>query len=206
VWFTYSPDRRGEHPHRHLATFQGTLQADGYAGFNRLYDSGRIREAACWAHVRRRFFDLQQAHASPIAAEAVERIGHLYAIENEIRGRSPDERQRIRDVQSRPLITSLHEWLKASLTKLSRKSETAAAISYALGRWPALVRYCADGFIEIDNNAAERALRGVALGRKNYLFAGFDEGGSYCPSSYLLINRGSIDANREMTEFVRDGS
>ena len=97
VWFTYSPDRRGEHPHRHLASFQGTLQADGYAGFNRLYDSGRIREAACWAHVRRKFFDLHQAHASPIATEAVERIGQLYAIENEIRGRSPDERQRIRD-------------------------------------------------------------------------------------------------------------
>ena len=129
VWFTYSPDRRGEHPHRHLATFQGTLQADGYAGFNRLYDSGRIREAACWAHVRRKFFDLQQAHASPIAGEALKRIGELYAIESEFRGRSPDERQRTRDARSRPLLTSLHEWLKASLTKLSRKSETAAAIS-----------------------------------------------------------------------------
>src|SRR5579863_465672 len=165
VWFTYSPDRRGEHPHRHLATFHGTLQADGYAGFNRLYDSGRIREAACWAHVRRKFFDLQQAHASPIAGEALKRIGELYGIESEIRGRPPDERQRIRDLRSRPLLTSLHEWLKTSLTKLSRKSEIAAAIGYALGRWPALLRYCDDGSLEIDNNAAERALRAVALGR-----------------------------------------
>lgn len=164
VWFTYSPDRRGEHPHRHLATFNGTLQADGYAGFNRLYDSGRIGEAACWAHVRRKFFDLHQAHASPIATEAVERIGHLYIIENEIRGRSPDERERTREARSRPILTSLHAWLKASLMKLSRKSETAAAISYALARWSALVRYCDDGFIEIDNNAAERALRAVAEG------------------------------------------
>lgn len=193
VWFTYSPDRRGEHPHRHLASFQGTLQADGYAGFNRLYDSGRIREAACWAHVRRKFFDLHQAHASPIATEAVERIGQLYAIENEIRGRSPDERQRIRDTRSRPLLTSLHDWLKASLTKLSRKSETAAAISYALARWPALVRYCDDGFIEIDNNAAERALRAVALGRKNYLFAGSDSGGERAAAIYSLIGSAKLN-------------
>jgi hypothetical protein len=143
VWFAYSPDRRGEHPHRHLATFQGALQADAYAGFNRLYDSGRIQEAACWAHVRRKFFDLHQAHASPIATEAVERIGELYAIENEIRGRSPDERQRARATRSRPLLISLHEWFKAGLTKLSRKSETAAAISLCarpLARARALLR------------------------------------------------------------------
>ncbi len=180
VWFAYSPDRRGEHPHRHLAEFKGTLQADAYAGFNRLYDSGRIQEAACWAHVRRKFFDLHEAHASPITTEALERIGSLYAIESEIRGRSPDERQRERQTRSRPLLTSLREWFKESLTKLSRKSETAAAINYALGRWPALVRYCDDGLLEIDNNAAERALRAVALGRKNYLFAGFRCGRRTC--------------------------
>ena len=203
VWFTYSPDRRGEHPHRHLATFQGTLQADGYAGFNRLYDSGRIREAACWAHVRRKFFDLHQAHASPIATEAVERIGQLYAIENEMRGRSPDERKRIRDVRSRPLLASLHEWLKASLTKLSRKSETAVAISYALGRWPALVRYCEDGFIEIDNNAAERALRAVALGRKNYLFAGSDSGGERAAAIYSLIGSAKLNG-LDPAAYLRD--
>jgi transposase len=193
VWFAYSPDRRGEHPHRHLATFQGVLQADAYAGFNRLYDSGRIQEAACWAHVRRKFFDLHQAHASPIATEAVERIGELYAIENEIRGRSPDERQRARATRSRPLLISLHEWFKAGLTKLSRKSETAAAISYALGRWPALVRYCDDGLLEIDNNAAERALRAVALGRKNYLFAGSDSDGERAAAIYSLIGSAKLN-------------
>src|SRR5207245_1311110 len=144
VWFAYSPDRRGEHPHRHLASFSGTLQADAYAGFNRLYDSGRIQEAACWAHVRRKLFELHQAHASPIATEAIERIGQLYAIESEIRGRSPDERQRVRDSRSRPLLTSLHAWFKESLGKLSRKSETAAAITYALGRWAALLRLIND--------------------------------------------------------------
>jgi transposase len=143
--------------------------------------------------VRRKFFDLHQAHASPIATEAVERIGQLYAIENEIRGRSPDERQRIRDTRSRPLLTSLHDWLKASLTKLSRKSETAAAISYALVRWPALVRYCDGGFIEIDNNAAERALRAVALGRKNYLFAGSDSGGERAAAIYSLIGSAKLN-------------
>jgi transposase len=193
VWFTYSPDRRGEHPHRHLATFHGTLQADAYAGFNRLYDTGRVREAACWAHVRRKFFDLHQAHASPIASEALERIGQLYAIENEIHGRSPDERQRTRNTRSRPLLISLHEWLKLSVTKLSRKSETTVAISYALGRWPALIRYCNDGLLEIDNNAAERALRAVALGRKNYLFAGSDSGGERAAAIYSLIGSAKLN-------------
>jgi transposase len=203
VWFTYSPDRRGEHPHRHLATFHGTLQADAYAGFNRLYDSGRIREAACWAHVRRKFFDLHQAHASPIATEAIERIGQLYAIEHEIRGRLPDERQQVRDTRSRPLLTSLHEWFKAALMKLSRKSEVAAAISYALGRWAALVRYCNDGLLELDNNAAERALRAVALGRKNYLFAGSDSGGERAAALYSLIGSAKLN-DLDPEAYLRD--
>jgi transposase len=110
---------------------------------------------------------------------------YLYAIESEIRGRSPDERQRVRAARSRPLLASLQEWLKAALTKLSRKSERAAAISYALGRWPALLRYCDDGLLEIDNNSAERALRSVALGRKNYLFAGSDAGGERAAALYV---------------------
>ena len=193
VWFAYSPDRRGEHPHRHLAAFKGTLQADAYAGFNRLYDIGRIQEAACWAHVRRKFFDLHEAHASPITTEALERIGSLYGIESEIRGRSPDERRRERQTRSQPLLTSLQDWFKESLTRLSRKSETAAAINYALGRWPALVRYCDDGYLEIDNNAAERALRAVALGRKNYLFAGSDSGGERAAAIYSLIGSAKLN-------------
>jgi transposase len=203
VWFAYSPDRRGEHPHQHLADFKGTLQADAYAGFNRLYDSGGIQEAACWAHVRRKFFDLHEAHRSPITTEALERIGSLYVIESEIRGRSPDERRRERQTRSRPLLTSLQSWLKQSLTRLSRKSETAVAINYALGRWPALLRYCDDGLLEIDNNAAERALRAVAIGRKNYLFAGSDSGGERAAEIYSLIGSAKLN-NLDPESYLRN--
>ena len=163
MWFAYSPDRKGEHPERHLRDFRGTLQADAYAGFNQLYAQGRIQEVACWAHVRRKFYDLQQAHASPIATEAIERIGQLYGIESEIRGRPPDERRQVRQARARPILESLHEWLESCLAKLSRKSDTTTAVRYALTLWEALVRYCEDGRLEIDNNAAERALRAVAL-------------------------------------------
>src|ERR1700691_5528892 len=128
VWFAYSPDRKGEHPQAHLSQFRGTLQADGYAGFDQIYQAGHIQEAACWAHVRRRFYDLQVAHKSPVAAEALERIGALYAIEKEIRGRSPGERREIRDIRSRPLLESLKQWLEETLGKLSRKSDTAVAV------------------------------------------------------------------------------
>jgi transposase len=194
VWFAYSPDRKGEHPERHLREFCGTLQADAYAGFNQLYENGRIQEAACWAHVRRKFYDLQQAHASPTATEALERISALYAIEKEIRGRPPEERCEIRQARAKPLLASLRRWFEMTLPKLSRKSDTTAAIRYALSRWDALLRYCDDGHIEIDNNAAERALRAVALGRKNYLFAGSDSGGERAAAIYSLI--GSAKLNR----------
>lgn len=143
--------------------------------------------------MRRKFFDLHQAHASPLARETIERIGQLYAIENEIPGRAPEERQRMREIRSRPLLTSLHAWFKESLTKLSRKSEMAAAISYALGRWSALMRYCDDGLLEIDNNAVERALRAVALGRKNYLFAGSDSGRERAAAIYSLIGSAKLN-------------
>ena len=177
VWFAYSPDRKVEHPGRHLKNFQGVLQADAYAGFHQLYQDDRIQEAACWAHVRRKFYDLQQAPASPLAAEAVKRIGELYDLEREIRGCSPDERKSVRQARARPLLKALHTWLEAGYGKLSRKSDVAQAMHYALSRWKALTRYCEDGHIEIDNNPAERALRVVALGRKNFLFAGSDLGG-----------------------------
>jgi transposase len=193
VWFAYSPDRKGDHPQQHLKGFQGTLQADGYAGFNRLYESGQIQEAACWAHVRRKFFDLDQAHASPVAAEALSRIGQLYGIEREIRGRSPDERWEVRQARTRPLLDQMHEWLHATLAKLSKKSAVASAINYALGRWTALLRFCQDGRIEIDNNAAERALRAIAIGRKNYLFAGADSGGERAAAIYSLIGSAKLN-------------
>ena len=173
------PTARGEHPQRHLKPFRGALQADAFAGFNALYEkpASGICEAACWAHVRRKFYDLQQAHASPVAAEALRRIGELYAIEAELRGRAPDERRQIRQTRARPLLDSMHEWLRSTLVKLQKKSPVTSAIGYALELWTALTRYCDDGQLEIDNNAAERALRAVALGRKNFLFAGSDSGG-----------------------------
>jgi len=193
VWFAYTPDRKGEHPQAHLSNFTGTLQADGYAGFDQVYGTGRIREAACWAHVRRKFYDLVVAHKSPVATEALERIGALYAIEKEIRGRSPEERREVRNERARPLLESLKQWLDATLVKLSRKSDTALAVRYALGRWQALLRYLEDGGIEIDNNAAERALRVVALGRKNYLFAGSDAGGERAAAIYSLIGTAKLN-------------
>jgi hypothetical protein len=206
VWFAYSPDRKGEHPAKHLQNYAGILQADGYAGFNKLYETGRIVEAACWAHVRRKFHDLYQAHRSPIAKEALERIAQLYGIEQEIRGRSPAERQDVRQTRSRSLLEAMHAWLKATLAKLSQKSDVAVAIRYALERWSALLRYCEDGRIEMDNNAAERALRAVALGRKNYLFAGSDAGGERAAAFYSLLGSAKlngIDPEAYLTSVLR---
>ena len=193
VWFAYSPDRRGEHPQRHLRNFRGALQADGYAGFNQLYADGRIQEVACWAHVRRKFYDLAQVHASPIATESLQRIAALYEIEGIIRGFPPEERRQARQARARPLLDALRQWWESCLTKLSRKSDTTTAVNYALGRWPALVRYSDDGQLEIDNNAAERALRAVALGRKNYLFAGSDAGGERAAAIYSLIGSAKLN-------------
>jgi len=193
VWFAYSADRKGEHAANHLENFRGTLQADAFAGFNRLYEKGSIVESACWAHVRRKFHDLYEAHASPIAKEALELIAALYGIEKEIRGRPPDERRQVREARARPLLESLHAWMKASLSKLSKKSDVTTAIHYALGRWTPLLRYCHDGRLEIDNNAAERALRAVALGRKNYLFAGSNDGGERAAAMYSLIGSAKLN-------------
>jgi transposase len=193
VWFAYTTDRKGEHPKAHLSNFTGALQADGYAGFEQIYEAGRIQEAACWAHVRRKFYDLLAAHKSPVAAEALERIGALYAIEKEIRGRTPEQRREVRNQQARPLLESLQQWLEATLGKLSRQSDTALAVRYALNRWAALLRYVDDGALEIDNNAAERALRVVALGRKNYLFAGSDAGGERAAAIFSLIGTAKLN-------------
>lgn len=160
VWFAYTPERKGIHQQTHLADYMGVLQADAYAGFNALYEDGTIREAACWAHARRKFDDLHEARPSALTTEALRRIGELYAIEAEIRGKPPDERRQARQTRAKPLVDDLEHWLLGMLGKLSRKSDTSAAIMYVLNLWPALARYCDDGMIEIDNSAAERALRG----------------------------------------------
>ena len=185
--FFYSPDRKGTHPQSHLRTFKGILHADGYAGFNAIFERPNVTEAACWAHVRRKFFDVHAANASPIAKEALDRIAALYAIEAHIRGWPPEERQRYREVHAAPLIAELNLWVDATLQKLSGKSDLAQAMRYALSRWHALTRFVHDGHIEIDNSAAERAIRGIAIGRKNYLFAGSDTGGNRAAAIYSLI-------------------
>ena len=197
VWFAYSPDRKGKHPAEHLKLFSGVLQADGYAGFDRLFNDDDpkhpIREAACWAHVRRKFYDLHVATKSPQAEEALNRIGELYGIEETIRGHSADTRRQARQARAGPRLEELHRWLHATLQKTAKKSELAGAIRYALSRWRALTRYRDDGRLEIDNNAAERALRAVALGRKNYLFAGSDAGGERAAALYSLLGTAKLN-------------
>lgn len=193
VWFAFSKDRKGEHPRAHLQNFRGTLQADGYAGFDQLYQTGRITEAACWAHVRRKFYDIAQAQASPIATEALARIAQLYAIESILRGQPPPQRSQIRQQRAAPLLAQLHVWLNEVLMQIPRKSVLAEAIRYALTRWSALTHYLRDGRVEIDNNAAERALRGVALGRKNYLFVGSAAGGDRAAAMYSLIGSARLN-------------
>jgi transposase len=193
VWYAYTPDRKGEHPKAHLREFRGTLQADAYSGYSGVYEGDRVKEAACMAHVRRPFYDLYEAHKSAVAKEALERIAALYAIEEEIRGRSAEERRAVRAERSKPLLESMKQWFEETLVKLSKKSDTTRAIRYALERWEALTLFCEDGRLEIDNNAAERSLRAVVLGRKNYLFAGSDTGGERAAAIYSLIGTAKLN-------------
>lgn len=192
MWFAYSEDRKGEHPRAHLKTFKGALKADAYAGFHHLYGE-HIYEAACWAHARRKFHDIHVIHASPTTTEALARIGALYASEDEICGKPADLRRSIRQSRARPLLDQLRTWMEKALRTLSSKSETAGAIRYALSRGRALTRYSEDGMLEIDNSAAERALRAVALGRKNFLFAGSDCGGQRAAAMYTLIGSAKLN-------------
>jgi transposase len=196
VWFAYSPDRKGLHPRAHLETFRGILQADGYAGFDKLYNDADphhpIQEAACWAHVRRKFYDIKVATDSPLAILAIQRIGELYGIEEQIRGQPPDIRREIRQARSGPLLDALYRWFKDTLAQVSAKSDLAIAIRYAMSRWKALTRFVHNGIIEVDNNGAERALRAVALGRKNYLFAGSDAGGERAAAIYSLVGSAKL--------------
>ena len=193
VWFAYSEDRKGEHPRQHLKNFKGALQADAYAGFHHLYGNGAIYEVACWAHARRKFHDIHAIHASHTTTEALARIGALYRIEEEVRGKPAELRREVRQTRVRPLLDELHKWMEKVLRSLSTKSETAGAIRYALSHWRALTRYIDEGLLEIDNSAAERALRAVALGRKNYLFAGSDAGGDRAAAFYSLIGSAKLN-------------
>ena len=193
VWYRYSPDRQGMHPREHLMRYAGILQADGYAGYGALYESGRVIEAACWAHARRKFYDIYVAEKSPIAAEAIRRIGMMYVIEREIRGQVPEQRRAVRQERTTGILADLHTWMNATLQTVSAKSNLAGAFKYALVRWEALTRFCDDGRIEIDNNTAERSIRPLVLGRRNYLFAGSDNGGTSAAALYSLIGTAMLN-------------
>lgn len=203
AFYRYSEDRKGEHCQAHLKSFKGVLQADGYAGFNELYEKGSILEAACWAHARRKFFDICVTGKSEIAEEALRRIGELYAVEEAIRGRPPDERRAVRAERSAPILADFRPWLEVRRDELSRKSDLAKAIGYALSRWTELTRFLEDGRLAIDNNAAERAIRPLALGRKNYLFAGSDSGGRRAAAIYSLVETAKLNA-LDPEKYLRD--
>jgi hypothetical protein len=203
--FYYSRDRRGDHPQAHLAGYAGILQADAYDGYNKLYladrKPGPIREAACWVHARRPFYAMadieenarrkasgkKEIPLSPIAVEVVRRIDALFEIERKINGKSAEERLAVRQSASRPLVDDLHAFMSAQLVRLARGHDLAKAINYMLKRWPAFTLFLDDGRVCLSNNAAERSLRGVALGRKSWLFCGSDRGGQRAAAMYSLI-------------------
>ncbi len=190
VFYEFTEDRRGAHVQRMLKDYAGYLQADAYAGFDALFATERILEVGCWAHARRKFFEIAEASPKGLrtsAHEALDWIGRLYAIETEIREEPPDSKALIRQDKARPVLTEFRAWLDGSLRSLLPKSPTAGAIGYALGNWAALNRYTDSGILDIDNNACERAMRPVAIGRKNFLFVGSDRGGRAAAIAYSLI-------------------
>ena len=196
VWFQYSANRKGEHPQRHLLKFRGILQADAYSGYDRLFEDGRIVEAACWSHARRKYYDIhEQQHKLPgtLAHQALERIAKIFAIEADIQGQTPDVRIRERQNRTRPILDGLQSWCNDTLGQISAKSPMAGAIGYSLGNWRALTRFVDDGRMEAHNNIAERALRGVAIGRKNYLHLGSDSGGERAAVIYTLLGTAKLN-------------
>ena len=205
VAYVYAPDRKAERPITHLAGFKGILQVDGCAGYRALADRGDVQLALCWAHVRRRFYELAAAGPAPIASEALERIARLYAVESDIRGRSADERRAVRREKSRPIIDDLEPWLRVKLDLISQKTKLAEAIRYALSRWQGLTRFIEDGRIDIDSNVVERSIRPIALNRKNALFAGSDGGGEHWAVIASLIETcklNAIDPQRYLTDVI----
>jgi transposase len=189
--FRYSRDRTAEHPNQHLAGYAGILQADAYAGYNALYEPDRkpgpITEAACWAHSRRKLFELAELQRAPLAIEAVRRIDAIFDAERPINGLSAAARLAVRQQHIAPLVTELEAWMRESRGKLSRHNPVAKAMDYMLTRWETFTRFLSDGRICLTNNAAERAVRGIALGRKSWLFAGSDRGGDRAAAMYSLI-------------------
>jgi len=200
AYYRFSPDRKGERPRDHLAGFRGVIQADAFAGYEALARSAesgrgppRLIHAACWAHARRKFYDVFESTKSPIAEEALKRISELYAIETEIAGHRADTRLAARQDRAMPILDALHNWLVGQRRRLSSKNALARAIQYALSRWEALIRYTGDGRLAIDNNVAERALRGIAITRKNFLFLGSEAGGERAAILYTVLEGAKLN-------------
>ena len=206
--FRFSRDRRGEHPKTHLAEWHGILQADAYGGLGELYAPDRrpapITEALCWAHARRKFFELADIAAnarrgkdappiSPLALEAVKRIDAVFDLERAVNGADAAHRLAVRQADAAPLVAELERWMRAERERLSRHAPVAKAINYMLSRWPSFTRFLEDGRICLTNNAAERALRGAALGRKAWLFAGSERGGDRAAFMYTLIGTAKLN-------------
>jgi transposase len=190
VLYEFTDDRRGAHVARMLGQYSGYLQADAYGGFNALYEGGRIIEVGCWAHARRKFFEIAEAapkDTRTAAHEALDWIGRLYAIEAEIREELPDKKRQIREQKALPVLADFRAWLEATLRAVLPRSPTAGAIGYALSNWSALTRYVESGILDIDNNACERAIRPIALGRKNWLFVASDRGGRAAAVAFSLV-------------------
>jgi transposase len=194
VAYVYAPDRKSARPIEHLAGFSGVLQVDGYGGYRALAEKGAVSLAFCWAHVRRPFYELAASGPAPIASEVLTRIAKLYEVEKNIRGKSADERRTVRQEKSKPILDELEPWLRAKLKLISQKTKLADAIRYALARWEGLTRFIGDGCIEIDSNVVERAIRPIALNRKNALFAGSDEGGGHWAVIASLIETCKLNA------------
>ena len=203
AWFAFTVDRRAEHPQTMLKDFRGYLQADAYAGYQELYRTNRVVEVACWGHARRKIFDLHQTKPTAVTTELLERIGALYGVEEAVRGQPPDIRRDARQTQSTPQLEDLKASMEAVRAKLSAKSALAVAIHYALKRWPALTRYLDDGRLEIDNLVAERAIRGIAIGRRNWLFAGSKAGGERAAAIYSIIETCKLN-NVEPSAYITD--
>jgi transposase len=202
VVYRDSSDRKAEHPRAQLAHFHGFLQADGYPAFGPFYEAtngqpATVTEVACWAHVRRYFYDIHVSTNAPIVGEALQRIGQLFAVERMAIGLPCEQRRRVRQSAARPVIDHRATFLDASLAMISGRSELAKAIRYARSRWTALTRYLDNGTLEISNNTAERAIRPLALGRKNYLFAGSDVGGKRAAAAYTLIETAKLNLDPE---------
>ena len=193
AWFKFTIDRKGEHPVSHLSGYQGWVHVDGYAGFNGVFGDGKASEMACMVHVRRKFVDVFASQGSSIAEEAIRRIALLYAVEKEARGKTPDERVALRQAKAKPIFDDLERWLHAQLPKISGKSPLAQAIRYAVGRMPKARGYLDHGFLELDNNTAERAVKPIAIGRKNWMFTGSEGGGKAMAIACTVIETAKLN-------------